>query len=243
MSVGNLPCDIVGYLSPAINCSLWNPMLRRQIRATRFNPESLDSPAVALIQRLLRVGCPPAVSFCIRTIWVNSVNRMVLRPWSHVREKLLKGAQPLLAHANSSAAVVGKADKLRVGAPLDHARPSSVLRAYLARSVPVLQVCRITNWARSVFFHQEASATARAVLVGQKSRFHNCSPTTVAVAKPSESVTRFKGWEFCMCGQPSKPRASEVNCFHGAIIDGHASDVRTLLDAWPVVPEASVDHH
>ena len=94
MSVGNLPCDIVGYLSPAINCSLWNPMLRRQIRATRFNPESLNSPVVALVQRLLRVGCPPAVSFCIRTVWVNSVNRTILRPWPHVRSNRTMAAAP-----------------------------------------------------------------------------------------------------------------------------------------------------
>ena len=87
----------------------------------------VNQPVRSHIVHLLSLRRPSTISRFVMSIGVNAVNRMLRRgPRSHVGIEGTEVVTPSFAHRYPSAAVVMKNFRVRVVAPLDHARPYPV---------------------------------------------------------------------------------------------------------------------
>lgn len=89
-----------------------------------------QSDCLSRVSALLRHRGPAAVFRRVRTVVINSINRMVIGwPTSHVCDELFDGVAPTLAYVNATAAVVRKRLVVGVFASAAHSDPRVVLRS------------------------------------------------------------------------------------------------------------------
>ena len=227
--------NISASICPVVESSFWDSKKHRSFTACARNPKSQDEAAVSPIGGLFALRGPSAVELAVPEIYVNPINGVAVGPMPHINKKLLKGCQPFRANSHATRSVMLKGGVFAVRASLNHARPANVFRARRARRMAMHQVCGRPTWAKAVFFPQNAATASRSIFVRQQSGFDNCLSTTFAIALPTKPVSWLQGWELLACSQSAKFHPSKVFVFHCEIIDGHASDVRLMKEAWPTV--------
>lgn len=98
-----------------------------QICGDIFNSAYDDLPRPALVSILPTPGRPYAIIGRVWPVIVDTLDRMLRGPFSHVFYKGMK-AIPALAYSNSATAVVGVIRNVRAEAPITHIGPGSVKR-------------------------------------------------------------------------------------------------------------------
>ena len=84
---------------------------------------------ISSIQRLLLSGCPTAIVRTVSKFVVNSINRFsAFWTWSHISEKICKGAIPARADFYATPTVVLVVRMVAVAAPLPHRHPANIFR-------------------------------------------------------------------------------------------------------------------
>lgn len=116
--------------------SLFHTMAHCVLRDSQFHTPVFDALRLVSngnengasgVAHLDSSGYPPAVSWEVPEIVVDSFQFQAIRPIPHVCDKSLEGS-PGFAHSDPAATIVAEVFAIRIGAALNHARPSGVGR-------------------------------------------------------------------------------------------------------------------
>lgn len=94
---------------------------------TLSSPLVLNQAAGPFISSLLSAGSPVAVLWAVVPVVVLPVERVSLRPWSHILKEVFEGIKPTIADLDASSAIPLEPLVFGVVASVLHVRPRAVL--------------------------------------------------------------------------------------------------------------------
>lgn len=162
-----------------------------------------NQPSRAGVRHLRRPIGPTTVARSVRSIVIDSVNRMATRrPRSHVGKEVLKRSHPALGNRDAAAAVIVVLRGVRIQAPVFHRAPGFVFGRVRA-SVPAMR--------RTGSFAVQAAA-GLAISLAEIRRRGDRHAAAVASAYPFSIPCVTLG------GQPSVPFAADVSYLPGHLV-------------------------
>ena len=128
-------------LNPVPQCSELDSSSQRPVCQAEGFSIMRQQNVAPLISSLFATRCPSAISGFVISIIVDAVNRMLeARSWTHIGYEILERIFPSGTHSDSTAAVSGEVERIRIKAPSLHQAPNAVFRSFRS-TMCALAVC------------------------------------------------------------------------------------------------------